>query len=208
MYLYLSNYALIQSFCYSLRTHKEMMIKLKTLLPDASKNKRSRRIVLNIQITILGWLVEVFGCLTVAVGVYIVGHGNGTVTLTLQICSMILYGILLPCSILINSSEVKDYIEESDNYARVVKWFGCQPKIYSASENEEEVKYEGNDENKANKSDGNIVMIKKHQKDRLPDEQDMKSQKDNQCKNMMKSSNSNENSTILVVQDLENSNNT
>ena len=154
-----------------------MMIKLKTLLPDASKNKRSRRIVLNIQITILGWLVEVFGCLTVAVGVYIVGHGNGTVTLTLQICSMILYGILLPCSILINSSEVKDYIEESDNYARVVKWFGCQPKIYSASENEEEVKYEGNDENEPKKSDVNPIMIKKRQKDRSPNEQDMKRQR-------------------------------
>ena len=92
-----------------------MMIKLKKILPDSYKNQRSRRIVLNIQITILSWLIEVFGCITIAVGVYIVGHGNGTVTLTLQICSMALYGILLPCSILVNSSEVKDFIAESEN---------------------------------------------------------------------------------------------
>ena len=181
-----------------------MMIKLKKLLPDASKNQRSRRIVLNIQITILGWLVEVFGCLTVAVGVYIVGHGDGAVTLTLQIISMVLYGILLPCSILVNSSEVKDYIAESVNYARVIKWFGCHPTIYSASEEEEEIEYEEKDENKPKKSDENPVMINKHRKDRSPNEQGMRRQKHNQHRKMMKKSNSKENSSFLEVQDLEN----
>ena len=183
-----------------------MMIKLKKILPDAYKNQRSRRIVLNIQITILGWLIEVFGCITIAVGVYIVGHGNGTVTLTLQICSMALYGILLPCSILVNSSEAKDFIAESGNYARVIKWFGCQPKIYSTSEDEEEIKYEENDADKTKKSDGNLVVMNKHQKDRSPNEQDMKRQKDNQHRKMMRKSNPNKTSSILVVQDLESAN--
>ena len=183
-----------------------MMIKLKKILPDAYKNQRSRRIVLNIQITILSWLIEVFGCITIAVGVYIVGHGNGTVTLTLQNCSMALYGIFLPCSILVNSSEVKDFIAESENYVRVIKWFGCQPKIYSTSEDEDEVKYEGNDEDKPKKSDGNLVVMNKHQKDRSPNEQDMKLQKDNEHRKTMKKSKLNKNATILVVQDLETTN--
>ena len=183
-----------------------MMIKLKKILPDAYKNQRSRRIVLNIQITILGWLIEVFACLTVAIGVYIVGHGNGTVTLTLQICSMVLYGILLPCSILVNSSEVKDYIAESVNYARVIKWFGCHPTVYSASEDEEEVKHEGKDENKLTKSEENPVMIDKRQNDRPQNEQDMKRQKDSQHRKVMKNSNTNKTSSILEIQDLENTN--
>ena len=185
-----------------------MMIKLKNLLPDAEKNKRSRRIVLNIQITLLGWLIEVFGCITIAVGVYIVGHGNGTVTLTLQICSMALYGICLPCSILVNSSEMKDFIAESENYARVIKWFGCQPKIYSTSEDEEAIKYQGNDVDKRKKSDGNPVVMNNHLKDGSPNEKDMKRQKDNHLRKMMRKSNANKNSSVLVVQDLESTNET
>ena len=185
-----------------------MMIKLKKILPDAYKNQRSRRIVLNIQITILGWLIEVFGCITIAVGVYIVGHGNGTVTLTLQICSMALYGILLPCSILVNSSEVKDVIAESENYRRVVIWFGCQPKIYSTSEDEEEVKSKGNDADKPKKSDGSPIVMYQRQKNRSPNEQDMSRQKDNQDRKMMGKSNRNKNASNLVVQDLESTNET
>ena len=117
------------------------MISLKYILPDVYKNRRSRRIVLNIQITVLGWLVEIFGCLTIAVGVYVIGHGNGMVTLVLQICTMVLYGVLLPCSILINSSEVKDFIVESKFYMRLIKWFGCQPIMYSTQEDEEDEVY-------------------------------------------------------------------
>ena len=112
------------------------MMKLKKILPDSSKNRRSRRMVLNIQITFLGWLIEVFGFLSIAVGLYIVGHGNATVTLVLQTFSMTLYGILLPCSVLINSSEVKDYIAESDWYPRFIAWIGCQPVVYSTQEDD------------------------------------------------------------------------
>lgn len=112
------------------------MMKLKKILPDSSKNRRSRRIVLNIQITFLGWLIEVFGFLSIVVGLYIVGHGNATVTLVLQTFSMTLYGILLPCSVLINSSEIKDYIAESDWYPRFIAWIGCQPVVYSTQEDD------------------------------------------------------------------------
>ena len=113
------------------------MARLKRILPDSSKNRRSRRIVLNIQITFLGWVIEVFGFLTVAVGLYIVGHQNATVTLTLQTVTMVFYGILLPFSVLINSSEVKDYITESDWYPRFINWIGCQPVVYSTPEEDD-----------------------------------------------------------------------
>ena len=123
------------------------MIRLKNLLPDSSKNRRSRRIVLSIQITIFGWLIEVFGFLTIVVGIYILGHENGLVTQTMQTFTMVLYGILLPCSVLVNSSESKDYIAESNWYFKLINWFGCQPVVYSTSNlEEEEINYARNNE--------------------------------------------------------------
>ena len=114
------------------------MVRLKKLLPDSSKNRRSRRIVLNVQITFFSWLVELLGFLTFAVGAYILGHENGTVTLMMQTFTMILYAILLPCSVLVNSTEVKDYIAESTWWFRLINLFGCQPKVYAGSRDDEE----------------------------------------------------------------------
>ena len=114
------------------------MKRLKKLLPDSAKNRRGRRIVLNIQITIVGWLIEVFGFLTIVVGIYILGHENGIVTLTMQTFTMVLYGILLPGSVLVSSSESKDYIAESNWYLRLINWFGCQPEVYTTTSDEEE----------------------------------------------------------------------
>ena len=134
------------------------MKRLKKLLPDSAKNRRGRRIVLNIQITIVGWLIEVFGFLTIVVGIYILGHENGIVTLTMQTFTMVLYGILLPGSVLVSSSESKDYIAESNWYLRLINWFGCQPVLYTTtSDEEEEVDHSGNiDANRqANESESN-----------------------------------------------------
>ena len=103
------------------------MIRLKKLLTDSSKNRRSRKNVLNIQITILGWLVETLGFLIVLVGTTFVGHGNAVVTMALQASSMLFYAILLPSTMLINSLEVKNYIVESWWYIKFFNQFGCRP---------------------------------------------------------------------------------
>ena len=88
------------------------MMRLKKILSDASKNGRSRRNILSIQITILGWLVELLGFLTLATGSFILGHENSKVTMMMQVITMIWYAIFLPCTILVNSSEVKDRINK------------------------------------------------------------------------------------------------
>lgn len=114
------------------------MVKLKKLLSESSKNRRSRRNVLNIQIAILGWLVEVLGFLVSALGVFILGHENATITMTLQTFSMIFYAILVPCTILINSSDIKDHVVESQSYFVFLNFFGCHPIQYSSSTHETE----------------------------------------------------------------------
>ena len=54
--------------------------------------------VLLIQITILGWLVEWAGFAVLAVGSYLLGNKNNTVTMTLQSITMLFYVVFLPCS--------------------------------------------------------------------------------------------------------------
>ena len=114
------------------------MKKLRKLLSDDSKNRRSRRNVLSIQITILGWLVELAAFLTLVLGSYILGNKNNTVTMTLQSITMLFYAIFLPCSLLINSSEVKERIAESNLYLNFTTMMGCKPTTYLTPEEEDE----------------------------------------------------------------------
>ena len=102
------------------------MVMLKTLLSDSSKKRRGRRNILCIQITLLGWLVEVMAFLTFAVGAYIFGHGNSILTLSLQTLTMTFYSIFLPCTILINDFDVKTYIVDTKWYIFLLNLFGCQ----------------------------------------------------------------------------------
>ena len=110
-------------------------MRLKKILSDASKNGRSRRNILSIQITILGWLVELLGFLTLAIGSFILGHENSKVTMMMQVITMIWYAIFLPCTILVNSTEVKDRIAESELYQALFNMFGC--KTYSTPDDED-----------------------------------------------------------------------
>lgn len=125
------------------------------MLPDSSKNRRSRRNVLSINITILGWLVELLGFLTVAIGSFILGHENSNVTLIMQVLTMLFYDILLPCTILVNSSEVKDKIAESQLYLTIFNKFGCM--TYSTPEENDDTAMERmNHENLGPNNDNHI----------------------------------------------------
>ena len=130
------------------------MIKLKKLLSDDSKNRRSRRNVLSIQITILGWLVELVGYLTLVVGAHILGHGNNTVTMTLQCITVLFYAIFLPFSVLVNTSEFKEKIADSQKYLTLTTMIGCKPKIYS-DEGRKDVEIRGSRRSSRRRSDRN-----------------------------------------------------
>ena len=120
-----------------------MVERLKSLLTEKSKNRRNRNITLNLQIAVLGWLVEVVGFLTCVIGVYILGHGNSVVTMTLHTLAMTIYAIVLPCSILINSEEVKEYIFSSQWYSNFIDKFGLKTKEPSTSNDQKEEESRG-----------------------------------------------------------------
>ena len=103
------------------------MKRLKDLLSDSSKNRRGRRNLLGLQITFLGWFVEVLAFLTIAVGIYIFGHGSSIITMSLQTLTLTFYFIILPCTILINDNELKHYIADTRWYLSFISFFGCRP---------------------------------------------------------------------------------
>ena len=103
------------------RVHKETMLKLKTLLSETNRALRHQRNILNLLITMLAWLVELFGGLTLVLGSFIFGHGNSIVTLFLQTLSLLFYFVVLPSTFLFNVDEWKEAILESRWYPRLIK---------------------------------------------------------------------------------------
>ena len=58
--------------------------------------------------------------------------------MTLQSITMLFYAIFLPCSLLINSSEVKERIAESKLYLNFTTMMGCKPTTYLTPEEEDD----------------------------------------------------------------------
>ena len=94
------------------------MIKLKKLLSDDTKILRHRRLVLNIQITILTWLFELGLSIFVIVVKLTVVDGMENKFLDFLVRELIwfVFTIFLPALLLINDTELKDNILLSDWY--------------------------------------------------------------------------------------------
>ena len=93
------------------------MTNLKKLLSDPAKAKRQRRINLNIQITILSWLVEFFSFFVIFLGAFILGNKNSKVTLAMQTLTSFLYFVVVPSMYLVNSKKFKAVVLESKIYS-------------------------------------------------------------------------------------------
>ena len=112
------------------------MKKLKKLLSDQRKDIRHRRHMINLHIAVLGWLVELSGFFLVILGSFILGHGNVTITLTLQTFTMFMMFNILPCVYLINDESMKIRIAESRYYFNFLKIFNIEKNRIASAENE------------------------------------------------------------------------
>ena len=94
------------------------MIKLKKLLSDDTKILRHRRLVLNIQITILTWLLELGLSIFVIIVKLTVVDGMENKLLDFLVRELIwfVFTIFLPALLLINDTELKDKIVLNDWY--------------------------------------------------------------------------------------------
>ena len=93
------------------------MTNLKKLLSDPAKAKRQRRINLNIQITILSWLVEFLSFFVIFLGSFILGNRNSKVTLAMQTLTAFCYFVVVPSMYLVNSNNFKTVVLESKIYS-------------------------------------------------------------------------------------------
>ena len=82
--------------------------------------------MLNIMVTVLAWLVEMFGFLLVFIGTHILGHQNQSVNLLLQTLTNLFYFVLIPSFLLINDTDWKCRFAESDWYDKFLRKINCQ----------------------------------------------------------------------------------
>ena len=118
------------------------MMRLRDSFSDSLKDMRHRRVLINIHITILAWITEFSGFFVTVLGSFILGHGNTTITLSLQIITVFIYFVLLPCIFLINDSDLKADIAENYYYISVLRLFRCDKnppaEVANVGENQNE----------------------------------------------------------------------
>jgi hypothetical protein len=74
-------------------------------------------------VTVLAWIVEFLGFITVLLGTHILGHENNIINLTMQTLTNIVYFIAIPSVLLISHSNLKDKITESFWYNAFLGFF-------------------------------------------------------------------------------------
>ena len=88
-------------------------MRLRNLLPDDSKYRRNRRILLNVQISFFVWILEfMLGCLGVLVFFVMPFNSSRAV----DIVCLVFYTIVVPGAYLINDPELKSKMVDSRFY--------------------------------------------------------------------------------------------
>ena len=125
VHIYIDVYSpLIVNFYF--RTQKKTLKRLKKTLSASSKSRRHQRNMLNIMVTVLAWLIELFGFLFVFIGTHILGHQNQVVNLLLQTLTNFFYFVLVPLFLLINDTDKKGRFAESQWYVDFLRKIHCQ----------------------------------------------------------------------------------
>ena len=93
--------------------------------------------MLNIMVTALAWVVEMSGFLLVFVGTHILGHQNQSVNLLLQTLTNLFYFVLIPSLLLINDTDLKGRLSESDWYDNFLTKINCQYVEHDDAKKEE-----------------------------------------------------------------------
>ena len=99
---------------YLCREHELMMTRLKKLLTTSSKIRRNRRRLLNLQIQIFAWLVELFSGLIFLIAISVPMHTISTDAVALYM--NFIYWVAIPGIYLVNNDDLKSWLTENHLY--------------------------------------------------------------------------------------------
>ena len=114
------------------------MVKLRKLLSATSRSRRNRKNILNIQMTILSWLVEFTGFLLVFLGSFIFRGKDSIVTGSMQTFTFFVYFVMVPSVFLVNDPYIKGIIIESSWYIKLLDMFRLDPEFEQYDEEDED----------------------------------------------------------------------
>ena len=120
------------------------MVKLRKLLSTTSRSRRNRRNILNIQITILAWLVEFVGFLLVFLGSFILRRKSSLVTGAMQTFTFLVYFVIVPSVFLVNDPHIKGVIIENKWYIKLLDLFSLDSNYEDEATNEDQEEEEEN----------------------------------------------------------------
>ena len=129
------------------------MVKLRNLLSSTSRSRRNRKNILNIQITILAWLVEFTGFLLVFLGSFIFRGKDSIVTGSMQTFTFFVYFVMVPSVFLVNDSYIKGIIIESSWYIRLLDILRLDPEFEQYDEEDEDEILQEQNRNDMNEDD-------------------------------------------------------
>ena len=104
---------------------------------ESAKERRHRRLKINIHITFLAWIAECTGFFLMFIGKFILGHENNVVNFSMQTLTFVIYLNILPCIFLINDTDFKLQVAESSWYNAMLNVFNCQ-YVHEDDNNDEE----------------------------------------------------------------------
>ena len=98
-----------------------MMTKLKKLLTTSSKIRRNRRKLLNLQIQIFAWLVELSSGLIFLIAISVPMHTISTDVVGLYM--NFIYWVAIPGIYLMNNNDLKSWVTENHLYIKFTNRF-------------------------------------------------------------------------------------
>ena len=106
---------------YIYREHEVMMTNLKKLLSTSSKIRRNRRKLLNLQIQIFAWLVELSSGLIFLIAISVPMHTISTDAVALYM--NFIYWVAIPGIYLMNNNDLKSWVMENHLYIEFTNRF-------------------------------------------------------------------------------------
>ena len=107
--------------------------KLKFVLSEYHRNRRTQISQVNIKTNFIAWLVEFLGCMTIGLDFLVFGNRSDVISDLLETLTLLCFFVLLPSAFLINSSAGINTIVD-------YSWAGVFTKIYKSPEKQIEKK--------------------------------------------------------------------